>query len=67
MVNLIPDAIYIYIIICNQNYLLITLILNKPELICLHTVSSIVIYCLHTVKWLQVLQFNSNDSIEHKY
>ena len=28
--------------------------LDKPELI-----------CLHTVKWFQVLLFNTNDSIHH--
>ena len=35
-----------------DNCLKVTLFLNEPELI-----------CLHTVKWFQVLLFNANNSI----
>ena len=44
--------IYIYIYDLQVNSLLVTLFLNKPELI-----------CFYTVKWFQILISNTNSSI----
>ena len=52
MGNLMPNPVYIYDFLAS--HMLVTLSLNEPELI-----------CLHTVKWFQVLLSNTKKSTEY--